>query len=534
MQSNRSNNKTQCPHCFTIYQISEVQLAQSKGNVRCGNCHERFKAQLLSDSEIKQARRKVTPNNDLFSDADDQASQLQPTTSNSDNAIKQVVRSVSAENDINRDLDNLDKKITDRNSPNNESDTPSERAAKIDKNPFKDLSLERRTTEDVKRKAATRSTSEGRKEPVFDFELEDSELELPTFGTKSGSNHNADTIAKDLDFVFSETKNNPANELQSKFSEPSSLDVSEPSSTNLTDQKVQETANENSKPVLPKDNQKLISEIDRIIDNRLVGKTDSVEAQLGDSTNTRTSEKTVRNEPNADVNIVESFEDDDIPVREINWNDEISHDDENSGLDDHSEDSSDVTWAEEDDLFVEPSDKASRKNRGALSLLQFILTATFVIGLIGLLGYQMWLKQFGFVRNNESAQTALNSIFIPSLDYLEGYGVSLNRPKNLVGIALISAQSEPHPSRPSTTLMKVSFLNKSSIEQSLPWLELSLTDESGKIVARRSLQPADYLFNNATQARIGPHELKKITIELLTFPKSATGFELKMLKSMSS
>jgi len=76
MQSNRISNKTQCPHCFTIYQISEDQLAQSRGNVRCGNCHERFKAQLLSDDEIKLARSKVAPNNDLFADVNE------PTTRN--------------------------------------------------------------------------------------------------------------------------------------------------------------------------------------------------------------------------------------------------------------------------------------------------------------------------------------------------------------------------------------------------------------------------------------------------------------------
>jgi hypothetical protein len=143
----------------------------------------------------------------------------------------------------------------------------------------------------------------------------------------------------------------------------------------------------------------------------------------------------------------------------------------------------------------------------------------------------VWLKQFNFVSDNETVQTNLNAVLLPVLDYLDDRGYKLPRPSNLSGIALISAVSEPHPSRASTTLMRVSFLNRSSVEQSLPWIELTLTDEGGKVVARRALKPEDYLFNNSTQANIGPHELKKVTIEMLAFPKMATGFELKMLES---
>jgi predicted Zn finger-like uncharacterized protein len=41
-------NKTQCPHCFMVYVISDDQMRASEGMVRCGTCQERFQAQLLS------------------------------------------------------------------------------------------------------------------------------------------------------------------------------------------------------------------------------------------------------------------------------------------------------------------------------------------------------------------------------------------------------------------------------------------------------------------------------------------------------
>jgi predicted Zn finger-like uncharacterized protein len=41
-------NKTQCPHCFTVYVISDDQMRASEGMVRCGTCRERFQAQLMT------------------------------------------------------------------------------------------------------------------------------------------------------------------------------------------------------------------------------------------------------------------------------------------------------------------------------------------------------------------------------------------------------------------------------------------------------------------------------------------------------
>ena len=44
-------HKTQCPHCFTTYVISDEQFRVSQGMVRCGTCRERFQARLNSPKE---------------------------------------------------------------------------------------------------------------------------------------------------------------------------------------------------------------------------------------------------------------------------------------------------------------------------------------------------------------------------------------------------------------------------------------------------------------------------------------------------
>jgi hypothetical protein len=61
-------------------------------------------------------------------------------------------------------------------------------------------------------------------------------------------------------------------------------------------------------------------------------------------------------------------------------------------------------------------------------------------------------------------------------------------------------------------------------------LELTLTDEGGRLVSRRSLSPDDYLHNNRLQNRMRANELRQVVIELLAFPKQAHGYELKLLR----
>ena len=183
--------------------------------------------------------------------------------------------------------------------------------------------------------------------------------------------------------------------------------------------------------------------------------------------------------------------------------------------------------------LVAPIQDQSKRRLGIVKPIQYIFVSLVIIGLLISFMYQLWHMPSKQLRNNVGLQTFLNSSLTPLIETANGFGFSLAKPNSLTGITLLSAQAEPHPNRPTTTLLKVSFVNKSSTQQELPWLELSLTDSDGKVVARRALEPKDYIYNNVTDVQIGAHELKKVTIELLSFPKRATGYELKMLQSQN-
>lgn len=152
-----------------------------------------------------------------------------------------------------------------------------------------------------------------------------------------------------------------------------------------------------------------------------------------------------------------------------------------------------------------------------LGLVALLLTAA--------LSYQLWLKQAVPILESTQLATALQ----PIKQQLQKYAVVLPERRNLKQLELLSARTEAHPTRSSTILLRASLINRAKISQPFPWLELSLTDEDGRLVSRRALAPNDYLHNNRLENLINANELKRVTIELLAFPKQAHGFELRML-----
>ena len=149
----------------------------------------------------------------------------------------------------------------------------------------------------------------------------------------------------------------------------------------------------------------------------------------------------------------------------------------------------------------------------------------FLLVLSGLFAYQLWLKQL--------LPDSYNKTFIAAQNYLtpaaEKLGYSFPVKQDLNNLRLLSAVTEAHPTRASTILLRVNFINRAKIEQPLPRLELSLMNEDGRLVSRRTFSPDDYIYNNATNNSIQADELKKVTIELLAFPEQAHGYELKLV-----
>lgn len=171
-------------------------------------------------------------------------------------------------------------------------------------------------------------------------------------------------------------------------------------------------------------------------------------------------------------------------------------------------------------------------NRRRSSVWTWVFTLPLVIliaTLSSLLLYQLWAKQLIAFDGHTPIQKDIIALTNPLINKLEKNNLTLPVRRSLSKLELLSARTEAHPTRPSTILLKVDILNHARISQPLPWLEMSLSDADGGLVSLRNLSPNDYIFNNNTPNQIGAKELKKITIELLSFPKQASGYELKLL-----
>ena len=174
-------------------------------------------------------------------------------------------------------------------------------------------------------------------------------------------------------------------------------------------------------------------------------------------------------------------------------------------------------------------DQTPKKSSSRFSWLLVPPMLVIVLILIATLVYQLWMKQIVAFKSDSFAQAKIVELSVPVAKKLAEHDIVLPLRRNLSQLELVSARTEAHPVRSSTTLLRISIINHADIEQPLPWLEMSLTNAEGQLISRRALSPLDYVYQNATNDLIGARELKKITVELLSFPKQATGYELKIL-----
>lgn len=170
-----------------------------------------------------------------------------------------------------------------------------------------------------------------------------------------------------------------------------------------------------------------------------------------------------------------------------------------------------------------------KSNRRAAHWLTIIILFLFSLVLITALAYQLWFKQWLNLDDNSSIQKIINQSIVFTNQRLKEFDIQLPQRRKLQDLTLLSAQLEPHPTQSSTSLLRISLINRADIAQPLPWLELSLTNAEGRVIARRSLDPDSYLYNNRTNDQIRSNEVKKVTIELVSFPKKAAGYELKII-----
>ena len=114
----------------------------------------------------------------------------------------------------------------------------------------------------------------------------------------------------------------------------------------------------------------------------------------------------------------------------------------------------------------------------------------------------------------------------PGWSQNDGYGL-LKQPQQ---IQLVSRDIHTHPTRSGILVLSLTFVNLAQQAQVFPELEVTLLDATSQAIARRRLQPADYLRAGVDiEAGLASEVYLPVLLELGDPGKQAVGFEIRFL-----
>ena len=97
-------------------------------------------------------------------------------------------------------------------------------------------------------------------------------------------------------------------------------------------------------------------------------------------------------------------------------------------------------------------------------------------------------------------------------------------------VQLVSRDMHTHPTRSGILVLSLTFVNLAQHSQEFPQLEVTLLDVANQTVARRRLQPADYLRPGADiKSGLAKDVYLPVLLELGDPGEQAVGFEIRFL-----
>ena len=97
-------------------------------------------------------------------------------------------------------------------------------------------------------------------------------------------------------------------------------------------------------------------------------------------------------------------------------------------------------------------------------------------------------------------------------------------------LQLVSRDMHAHPTRSGVLVLSITFVNLAKHSQVYPVLEITLLDAINRPVARRNLQPAEYLRPGADiSAGLAPDVYLPVLLEFADPGMQAVGFEIHFL-----
>jgi predicted Zn finger-like uncharacterized protein len=100
--------------------------------------------------------------------------------------------------------------------------------------------------------------------------------------------------------------------------------------------------------------------------------------------------------------------------------------------------------------------------------------------------------------------------------------------RDLALIELLQTTIAPHPKYENALRIRTTLVNRASFPQACPWMEVSLTNNAGNVIARRSFTPAQYLEAPATDVLM-PNVAATTLLDVTNPDGKAVGYEIRMV-----
>jgi predicted Zn finger-like uncharacterized protein len=99
---------------------------------------------------------------------------------------------------------------------------------------------------------------------------------------------------------------------------------------------------------------------------------------------------------------------------------------------------------------------------------------------------------------------------------------------------LIRTNIAPHPRYANALRVRASLANRTQQTQPLPLLQMSLTDSSGQLLARRTFAPHEYLDARAAATPLDPNVVAHALLDVTNPDNKAAGYEVQLFPQQSA
>ena len=109
-------------------------------------------------------------------------------------------------------------------------------------------------------------------------------------------------------------------------------------------------------------------------------------------------------------------------------------------------------------------------------------------------------------------------------------GCELTPPQDINLIDLVEARVAPHPKFNKALRIRATLVNRASFAQAFPTMEVTLSDSSGQVIARRAFKPKEYVEKTRVDDALMPPNVAIPVLLDVTHPDNrALGYEIRLL-----